>query len=87
MSGAISGVVVLNFVRKQAEKVMMSISLSNTPPWSLHHFLPSGSYSVRVLVLTSFSDGLQCGNVSQINPFLPSLILFVVFHHTNSNSN
>lgn len=42
---------------------------------------------LQVFALTSFSDELQCGTVSQINPFLPNLLLVLVFGHGNRNSN
>lgn len=69
------GLVVLGSVRKQAEQAMTSKSVSSTP-------FMTGSHPVWVLVLTSFHDGLWCGNVSQINPFLSNLLLVVVFHHS-----
>ena len=45
-------------------------------PLPLHQLLPTGSCPVGVPVLTSFSDGVQCGSVSQINPFLPNLFFW-----------
>ena len=43
MNNAIPGLVVLGSTRKQAEQVMVSKSVSNTPPWPLLQFLPPGS--------------------------------------------
>jgi hypothetical protein len=37
MGSAISGLVVLGSIRKQAEQARRSNSLSNIPPWPLHH--------------------------------------------------
>ena len=37
----------------------------------------------KVPTLTSFNDKLCCLSVSEINPFLPKLVLVLVFHHIN----
>jgi hypothetical protein len=39
VGGAFSGLVVLGSIRKQAEKVSGSKSVSNIPPWLLHQLL------------------------------------------------
>lgn len=67
-----------------AEQVMRSKSSSNTPPWPLHWLLPSGSWSIWVL-LTSFEDELRCGSINQINSFFPNL-LGLVLQQRNVNS-
>ena len=46
VGGAISGMVVLDFVRNQAEQAMGSKLVSDTPPWLLHQLLPPGSWPV-----------------------------------------
>jgi hypothetical protein len=74
VGGAIPGLVVLGSIRKQAEQIMKSNPVSSILPQPLHHLLPPGSCPVRVPVLTSFSDRLQCGSVIQINSFLPNLL-------------
>jgi hypothetical protein len=43
LSGAIPGLVVLGFIKKQAEKAMRSKSVRSTPLQSLHHLLLLGS--------------------------------------------
>lgn len=67
-----------------AEQAMRSKSSSNTPPWPLHWLLPSGSWSIWVL-LTSFEDELRCGSINQINSFFPNL-LGLVLQQRNVNS-
>jgi hypothetical protein len=39
VGGAIPGLVVLGFVRKQAEQARGSKPVSNIPPWPLHQLL------------------------------------------------
>jgi hypothetical protein len=39
VGGAISGLLVLGFIRKQAEQVRGSKPVSNIPPWPLHQLL------------------------------------------------
>jgi hypothetical protein len=39
MGGTIFGLVVLGFVRKQAEQARRSKPVSNIPPWPLHQLL------------------------------------------------
>lgn len=52
-SGAISWLMALGSIRKQAEQAMKSNPVSSTPPWSLHQLLRPGSSPL----LTSSSDG------------------------------
>lgn len=52
-SSTLPGLVILGSVRKQAEHDMRSRQGSSTFPWLLYQFLPSGSFSVWVPVLTS----------------------------------
>lgn len=68
--------------------IKKSGSASHVEQTSTHHPTmatvsspPSSSYWVWVSALTSFSGGLPCESMSQINLF--SLVL--VFHHRNSN--
>jgi hypothetical protein len=61
-------------IRKQAKQALGSKPVSSTPPWPLHQLLSLDSCSVWVPVLISFNDGLHCGSVSQINPFIPKLL-------------
>ena len=79
------GLVVLGSIKKQAEQAMVSNPVTSTPSYLLHQFLPPGSGSVWIPVQTSFSNGLQGGSGSQMNPFLSSLLLVMAFHHINSN--
>jgi hypothetical protein len=82
--GAIPALVVLVSIRQQAKQAMESKPVSGTSLWPLYQLLPSGSTSTKAPVLNSFNNGLQCGNVSQINPLHPSLLLIMVFLHSNS---
>ena len=85
--GGIHGLVVLAFVRKQAEQAMRSKPVSSsTLPWPLHQLLPTGSCAVSIPVLTSYSDGLRCGAASQTNSSLLPLLLVMVFCQCNYNS-
>ena len=63
---------------------MWSKPVSSTPPWPLRQFLPPGSCPVRVPVFAAFGELLH-RTVSEVNPFLPKLLLVMVFHHSNSN--
>ncbi|EGV95357.1 hypothetical protein I79_014811 [Cricetulus griseus] len=47
---------VLSSIRKQAEHVMGSKPVSNTPPWPVQQFLPLDSCPVQVPVLTSLMN-------------------------------
>jgi hypothetical protein len=40
VDGAISGLVILGFIRKQAEQARGSKPISNIPTWTLHQLLP-----------------------------------------------
>ena len=60
VGGTISGLVVLDSIREQAEQVRRSKPVKNMPPWSLHQLL----LPALVLVLTSFGDEQQYGSVS-----------------------
>lgn len=73
MDSATSRMAILGSVRKQAGHAMKSKSVSSTLPWTLCPLLPPGSCS----------DFLQCGSMSQINPFLLNLPI-MVFTHSNS---
>jgi hypothetical protein len=46
VAGAILGLVVLSYTRKQAEQAMRSKLVSSTSPWPLHQVLPPGSCPV-----------------------------------------
>lgn len=64
----LSGCVVLDYIRKQAEQAMRGKPLSNISSWYLLQFLPPGHSPV-------FRDGLWCGTVSSsqvIPPQVPS---------------
>ena len=71
VGGTISGLVVLDSIREQAEQARGSKPVRNIPPWPLHQLL----LPACVPVLTSFGDEQQHGSVSRINPFLPNLFL------------
>lgn len=47
--------------------------------------LPSGSFPVRLPVLTSFDDKLGCASTSQTNLFFPNLLLVMLFHFSSRN--
>lgn len=59
---------VLGSKREQAEQVAGTKAVSSMPPW----LLSPSSCSVRVPILTSFSDELWGRSVSQINPSSPT---------------
>jgi hypothetical protein len=65
VGGTIPRLVVLGFIRKQAEQ-----GRGNIPPWPLHQLL----LPALLEFLTSFGDEQQRENVSRINPFLPNLL-------------
>ena len=58
-------------IAKQAEQAMRNKPVSSTPPWPLHQLCPRFQPSLSP-VLIVFSDGLQCGSVSLMNPLVPS---------------
>jgi hypothetical protein len=74
--GTISGLVILGSIRKQAEKKKASQGkqASKKHPSMTSASAPA-SWPAWVPVLTSFGDKQQYGSVSQINPFLPNLLL------------
>ena len=72
VGGAIPGLVALGSLRKQAEEAVRSKPVSSSSPQP-HQLLPLGSCS-EFLYCPFFSDGLQYGSVSQMNPFLPNLL-------------
>jgi hypothetical protein len=77
VGGAIPGLVVLGSIRKQAEqasKQHLSMASASAPA---SRFLPC---------LSSCPDFLQClgcGRISQMSPFLPNLLLVIVFDHSH----
>ena len=71
MGSTRSGLIALGCVRKQAEKNHGEEARKQ----------PSIMASASVPALTSFSDG-SLG--SKINPFLPEMLLVVVFYYNNS---
>lgn len=77
VGGTTSRMMDLDSVRIQAENTILSKPGRSIPPWPLHHLLTLGSCPVWVLVLASFSDGLQCASVDPINSFLPQHALFL----------
>ena len=95
--------VVLVFVRKQADQALISKLVGSIRPWPLHQLLPVAGSRFFVLfcfvlfcfvlfcfwvpVLTFFRGGLQRGSVSCIYPSLPNLLLVMMFHHSITNPN
>ena len=79
MGGAILGMVVLGFIRKQTEQAIVNKPVSITPPWLL--------LSDSSPVLTSFNDQRRYGSVGQINHSLDNLLLSPGFPHSKSNPN
>ena len=72
VGGTISGLEVLGSIREQAEQARGSKPVRNIPPWPLLSscFLTCLSSSPDFL-----GDEQKYGSVSQINPFLPNLLL------------
>jgi hypothetical protein len=68
--GAISKLLVLGSLRKQADQAITSKTVSSTPPRALHHLLPLDSSPVWVPLPVSSNDGLWSRSVCQINPHL-----------------
>ena len=88
MGGAIPGLVVLAYIRKQTEQAIGNKSVSSTPSWLLYQLLPLGSYLARVTAFTDFdNEVLLYAPVSEISPFLSNLLLAMGFRHSNSNLN
>jgi hypothetical protein len=75
VGGAIPGLGVLGSIRKQTEQARRSKPVKNILPYPMASASAPASWPAWVPVLTSFGDEEQCGSVSWINPFLPSLLL------------
>ena len=73
MCGAIPGLVVLGSMRNQAEQAS-----------SQHPHSRSIGSCLQVPALSALEDELLFGTVSEINPFLPRLLLVMAFHHSTS---
>ena len=54
----------LGSIRNKSELVVRDKAVSNTLPWSLYQLLPPVSCPFLVLALNSYSDRLQCENIS-----------------------
>ena len=65
--------VVLGSMRKQAEKTMRSNSVSSIPLLFVLQFLPCPTFI------------MDCTLYSEVNSFLPKLILVMVIYHSNRN--
>jgi hypothetical protein len=72
VGGTISGLVVLGSIREQAEQARGGKPVKNIPPWPLHQLLLPDLLSSSPDIL---GDEQQYESVSQINPFLPNLLL------------
>lgn len=84
VAGDISGLKVLSYIRKQAEKDMESKAIVSTSSWPLNQLLFQGSHPVWVPNVASLSGlGLQICKPS--NSFLPKLLLVMEFHHKNNS--
>ena len=64
------GQVVLDGIRKQVVQTMRSKPVSSISPWPLLQFLCPGSCPAWIAALTSLSDRLLAGSVSEVNPSL-----------------
>lgn len=67
------GMAVLDSIRKQAEPVTRSKSVSSTLPWTLHQPRPLGSAGFWSSCLGFSQWSITQDIVSQLNPFLPKL--------------
>ena len=65
VNGTTSGLVLLGSIKKQAEQDSRQHSSMASAS-----ILPPGFYPLQVPVMVSFSDGIKCESVSQMNPFL-----------------
>jgi hypothetical protein len=87
VGGAISGLAVLGFTRKQVEQTRRRKPVSSIPPHPLHQPQPTGSCPG----LSFYPDFTQRGIITwkwklKINPLLPTMLsLVIVFHHSISN--
>ena len=89
MDVVISGLVVLDSIRKQNEQVMWSKAVSSTHPHGLYisfcHQVPAlREFLPSLLLVMNYYMEL---NMSKINPFFSKLLLVMVLYCSNSNPN
>lgn len=84
MDGTTTGMVVTDSIRKQAGQARKNKPISSTPTWLMYQLLLLYSCPVRGLILASCNDGLQCGTLRQMNPFLSNFLLVIGFYHSNN---
>ena len=77
MGSATPGQVVPGYIRKQAEKVMGNKPVSSVCPWPLLDF------QSRLHWRMNYKLKLEKNKTKQNNPFLPKMILAMVFYHSN----
>ena len=75
VGGATPGLLILNSIRKQAKQALRSKSVKQQPSMASVSAPAFRCLPCLSSCLTSFSDEQQCGSISWINPFLPSLLL------------
>lgn len=81
MGVATPGLLVFDFIRRQAEQVSKQLSSVTFDSAFGSGFLPRLSSC-----LPPPSDGLLLsGSLSEVEPFFPKLLLLMVFHASNSN--
>ena len=74
-----SQLVVLGAISKQTKYSIRSRLEDITPAWPLHQLLSQGLLLVWVMYCAMELK-------TEINPFLPNLLLIMVFYHSNRNS-
>lgn len=79
-----SRIVVMGSTEKKTEAAMRSKPVSNMPSGSQYQFLSPSSCTVWAPAF-AFSADYNSGYVTQINSFLPRLLLVLVFQHSNRN--
>jgi hypothetical protein len=72
VGGTISGLVVLGFIRKQAEQARGSKPVRNIPPWPLHQLLLPDLLEFQSWLPLLMNSSMEV--LSRINPFISNLL-------------
>lgn len=80
VGGVPSGMVVLNAIQRKSGQTMMCMPVSSTPPRPLHQLLHSALFEFSFW-FPEKKKWYESG--SEINPFLPKLLLILEFHYSN----
>jgi hypothetical protein len=80
VDGAFPELMILGSIRKKAEQTSKQYSFMASGLAPASKFLLFEVVSLLLLIMNCLY-----GTVNEINPFLPMLLLVMVFHHLNSN--